>query len=77
MRQSFANDGEGTVTDVFPKRIGTWQGEIDGYLIERATSAKEVGDETYLITFTERWEKRADKGSWFHILRSGTLEYDG
>ena len=60
-----ASDGEGTVTDLFPKRVGTWQGEIDGYQIERETSAKEVGDETYLITFTERWKKGEDKGSWF------------
>ena len=62
---AFAADGEGTVTDDFPKNIGKWDGMIDGYHIERETSAKEIGKEKYIITFTERWSKGQEKGSWF------------
>lgn len=62
---AFATDGEGTVTDHFPKQVGKWEGRIDGYQVERETAAKETGNETYLITFTERWTKGEEKGSWF------------
>ena len=60
----FAADGEDSVIEDFPKKAGIWQGMIGGYHVERATSAKEIGREKYLITFTETWEKGGEKGSW-------------
>ncbi len=30
----------GTVPDVFPKSVGKWEGQIDGYRVERETTAK-------------------------------------
>ncbi|OZU90552.1 hypothetical protein CIL03_05250 [Virgibacillus indicus] len=58
-------DGEGDITDVFPEQAGKWQGEINGYQIVRETSAEEVGDEKYIVTFTESWESNKEEGSWF------------
>ncbi|MGE7879719.1 hypothetical protein [Peribacillus muralis] len=60
----FATDGEGTATEYFPKYIGKADEMIHGYHVERETSAKEIGKETYIITFTERWKKGKEKGSW-------------
>ena len=60
----FATDNNGSDTDVFPKNIGKWEGQIDGYYVERETTAKETGKEKYLITFTERWNNGKIKGFW-------------
>ena len=60
----FAADGEDSVIEDFPKKPGIWQGIIGGYHVERETSAQEIGKEKYIITFTERWDKELEKGSW-------------
>ncbi|MCP3763869.1 hypothetical protein NLX67_15970 [Domibacillus sp. A3M-37] len=60
----FATAGNGTVTDVFPNKIGKWKGTIKGYEVERKTSAKEMEEETYIVTFKENWRKGAETGSW-------------
>lgn len=41
----FATDGEGTIEDSFPKKIGKWQGTIDGFQVERETDVIELEDE--------------------------------
>ena len=58
-----ATDALGNVTDIFPKSVGKWNGIIDGYQVERETSAEEIGKDKYIITFTERWEKGKENGS--------------
>jgi len=63
----FSADGEDSVVEDFPKKTGIWQGRIGGYHVERETSAKEIGRETYIITFSERWDKGLEKGSWIWI----------
>ncbi|WP_438298108.1 hypothetical protein [Sporosarcina sp. FA15] len=61
---TFATSGEGTTIDYFPKEISAWEGTIDGYEVKRETSAIEIGDEIYTVTFTENWRKGTVKGSW-------------
>jgi len=39
------------------------EGTIDGYEVKRETSAIEIGDEVYTVTFTENWRKGTVKGS--------------
>lgn len=53
----------------FPKKIGEWKGAIDGYQVKRKTSAKEIGNEVYLVRFTETWKKGTKKGSWSFSYR--------
>lgn len=70
----YANNNLDDINDSFPTNVGTWNGIINDYHVERETSAKEIGKETYLITFTERWEKGKEKGSWgfsYEIRRGG------
>jgi len=52
------------IADIYPENVGKWDGMINGYQVERETSAKEIGKESYIITFTERWEKGKENGSW-------------
>ena len=59
----FATSGEGTDIDYFPKRIGMWSGVIDGFQVERETTAKEIGREEYIVSFTETWRKGKVSGS--------------
>ncbi|MDF9759410.1 hypothetical protein OKW24_001183 [Peribacillus simplex] len=75
----FATAGNGTVTDVFPKKVGKWEEMIDGYHVERETSSKEIGKEKYIITFTEKWNKGKEKGSWFfsYEVERGSLTANG
>jgi hypothetical protein len=60
----FATSGEGTPIENFPKEIGELEDSFDGYQIKRETSAKEIGDELYLVTFKENWMYGDVKGSW-------------
>lgn len=60
----FATSGEGTAIDYFPKEIGKWEGTIDGYQVTRETSAIDMGEEIYIVTFSENWGKGSGKGSW-------------
>ncbi|MFD1361265.1 hypothetical protein [Lentibacillus salinarum] len=59
-----ATDGQGTATDLFPEEIGTWEDTINGYHVERETSAEVIGNETYIVTFTESWQKEEEEGSF-------------
>ncbi|WP_455662807.1 hypothetical protein [Pradoshia sp.] len=61
----FATNGEGSVSDVFPVKAGKWKGIIDGYDVERETSAKEIGYETYIVLFKETWDNGKENGSWY------------
>ncbi|MDM8102505.1 MULTISPECIES: hypothetical protein [Oceanobacillus] len=60
----FATYGEGTLTDDFPDNIGQWEGTVEGYHITKETDAEEIGDETYIVTFTEHWKKGRESGTW-------------
>jgi hypothetical protein len=60
----FAADGADSVVAAFPKKASIWKGRIDGYHNERETSAKKIGKETFMITFTESWNKGLEKGLW-------------
>lgn len=60
----FATSGEGTVTDDFPEKIGSWQEEISGYNVEKELKAEEIGKEKYIVHFIERWEKGKEQGYW-------------
>ncbi|RFU69989.1 hypothetical protein [Bacillus sp. V59.32b] len=74
----FATDGEGTAEELFPKKIGKWKGTIHGYQVERETSAKKAGKETYIVTFTETWKKGGESGSYFYsykVDRGGLSAY--
>ncbi|WP_144550688.1 hypothetical protein [Bacillus sp. X1(2014)] len=58
------SDSEGTTIEKFPKKIGKWEGTIDGYQVKRETSVQEKEDEVYMVTFTENWSKGKVKGYW-------------
>ncbi|WP_156187392.1 hypothetical protein [Peribacillus loiseleuriae] len=75
----FATNDNGTVTDVFPKNIDKWEGQIDGYRVERETATKETGKEKYFITFTERWNTGKVKGfsSFSYEVERGSLTASG
>jgi hypothetical protein len=60
----FATSGKGTAIEHFPKEIGKWEGTIDGYQVIRETNDKEIGEEIYIVIFTENWSKGTGKGSW-------------
>jgi hypothetical protein len=76
---NFATSGEGTVIEHFPKDIGKWEGTIQGYQVERETTAKEIGEEIYIVTFTENWEKGIEMGTWALSYKSerGSLTANG
>lgn len=76
---NFATSGEGTVIEHFPKEIGKWEGTIEGYQVKRETNAKEVGEEIYLVTFTETWKKDNEMGTWVlsYKVERGTLSANG
>ena len=63
----FAAGGDDSVVAAFPKKASIWKGRIGGYYVERETSAKEIGKEKFMITFTESWNKGLEKGSWIWI----------
>ncbi|MGB5947067.1 MAG: hypothetical protein WBG45_13440 [Paenisporosarcina sp.] len=75
----FATDGEGTIEDSFPKKIGKWQGAIDGFQVERETDVIEIDDEIYIVKFKENWRQGTVTGFWsssFKVER-GTLSATG
>lgn len=59
---AYATSGEGTVIEHFPKEIGIWEGTVAGYQVTRESSAEKIGDEIYLVTFTERWSQGTGEG---------------
>lgn len=60
----FATSGEGTAIDRFPKKAGTWEGQVEGYRVERTTSVESVDTGVYEVVFTESWKTGAAKDSW-------------
>ena len=60
----FVTSGEGTPIDRFPDEVGTWEGVIEGYQVERTTSVEKVDEEHYIVTFTEKWQKGTVSDSW-------------
>ncbi len=70
----FATEGERSVSDTFPEKAGKWEGKIAGYDVERETSAKEIGHETYIVLFKETWDNGKENGSWsmsYEVDRNG------
>ncbi|MFE1245049.1 hypothetical protein ACFW35_13030 [Fictibacillus sp. NPDC058756] len=54
----FVTSGKGTIIDKFPKA----EGVITVGNATRETSVKEIGDEVYIVTFTETWKTRMQGG---------------
>lgn len=77
---AFATDGQGTVTDVFPKQAGSAQTELGGYTVTRETSVVATGREEYEVTFREQWSKDGEDegGRWFTyaVSREGMTSKD-
>jgi hypothetical protein len=65
----FATSGEGTPIELFPKKVGKWNGIIDGYAVERETTVRKIGEEVYMVTFSEKWGNETETGAW-------TLSYE-
>lgn len=61
---SFATSGEGSMINEFPKEIGTWTGTIGDYEVKRETSVITIGDEEYVVTFTEEWRNGLTSGTY-------------
>lgn len=59
-----ATTDHGTAINLFPEQIGTREVKIKGYHVERETAVEEIGNETYMVTFTETWQKGEEKGSY-------------
>ncbi|MCU6707287.1 hypothetical protein M6D81_01080 [Paenibacillus sp. J5C_2022] len=61
---AFATQGDGSVTDLFPKEVGISKLTHQGYAIERETKVETgSGKETYYIYFIERWRKGEEAGA--------------
>ncbi|QDP41156.1 hypothetical protein [Radiobacillus deserti] len=75
----FATSSEGSVTALFPDQIGKWEGTIDGYQVIRKTDAKDIGKETYLVTFSESWKKGEEEGkrTFSYKVERGSLTMSG
>ncbi|WP_433750408.1 hypothetical protein [Falsibacillus pallidus] len=76
---AFAVQGEGTIENTFPDHIGKWEGTIKGFKVTKETAVREIGKETYMVVFTERWEKGLLKGtrSMYYQVERGTLSGRG
>lgn len=59
-----ATSGDGVIPGHFPQDIGKWAFTIDGYQVTRETHIKEMDNEIYLLTFTEKWRKGNERGTW-------------
>lgn len=72
--------GEGTVINEFPKYIGQWEGMIEGHEVIRETSVEEIGNEVYIVTFTENWKRGSETGTWtlsYEVERQSSTLYGG
>ncbi|MNI46659.1 hypothetical protein D3C73_1011340 [compost metagenome] len=77
---AFATSGKGTVTDRFPRQLGTEKMVIDGYQVERETAIIQTSEkEQYQVSFIERWSKEGLDGqqSRHYIVKRGSLEANG
>ncbi|ANX11751.1 hypothetical protein ABE41_006995 [Fictibacillus arsenicus] len=71
----FATSGVGTIIDKFPKE----EGVITVGNATRETSVKEIGDEVYIVTFTETWKDEDAGGPWsisYKVERGSSTLYD-
>ncbi|RZT23512.1 hypothetical protein [Fictibacillus sp. BK138] len=71
----FVTSGKGTVIDKFPKE----EGIITVGNATRETSVEEVGDEVYIVTFTETWKHEDAGGPWsisYKVERGSSTIYD-
>jgi hypothetical protein len=69
----FVTSGEGTIIDKFPKEEGAVGNAT------RETSVEEIGDEVYIVTFTETWKDEDAGGPWFisyKVERGSSTLYD-
>jgi hypothetical protein len=75
----YTTAGEGTAIDYFPNEIGIWQGTVEGFQIERETSVKEIGNEIYIVTFTENWKNEMVNNFWSmsYRVKRGSSQLDG
>jgi hypothetical protein len=71
----FVTSGKGTVIDKFPKE----EGIITVGNATRETSVEEIGDEVYIVTFTETWKHEDAGGPWsisYKVERGSSTLYD-
>jgi hypothetical protein len=71
----FVTSGKGTIIDKFPKE----EGVITVGNATRETSVDEVGDEVYIVTFTETWIDEDAGGPWsisYKVERGSSTLYD-
>jgi hypothetical protein len=71
----FVTSGEGTIIDKFPKE----EGVITVGNATRETSVEEIGDEVYIVTFTETGKDDDTGGPWFisyKVERGSSTLYD-
>ena len=59
-----ATSGEGTISSNFPKDKKKWSGKVEGFQVSRESSARKTGDNEYIVTFTETWEKGYLNGTY-------------
>jgi hypothetical protein len=52
---------------------------VEGFQIERETSVKEIGDEIYIVTFTENWKNEMVNNFWSmsYRVKRGSSQLDG
>jgi hypothetical protein len=71
----FVTSGKGTIIDKFPKE----EGVITVGNATRETSVDEIGDEVYIVTFTETWIDEDAGGPWsisYKVERGSSTLYD-
>lgn len=71
----FVTSGKGTIIDKFPKE----EGIITVGDATRETSVEEIGDEVYIVTFTETWKHEDAGGPWsisYKVERGSSTLYD-
>ncbi|MCG1028436.1 hypothetical protein J5S49_09030 [Virgibacillus halodenitrificans] len=61
---SKATSGEGSVIGDFPNTVGKSKHTIGDYEYLRETSVEEIGNEVYIVTFTEHWKNDVESGTW-------------
>lgn len=75
----FTTTDKGTKIDDFPKKVGTWEGKVDGYEVERTTAVEQLEENFYLVTFTESWQNSMENGTWmisYQVDRESMTLYD-
>jgi hypothetical protein len=71
----FVTTGKGTIIDKFPKE----EGVITVGNATRETSVEEIGNEVYIVTFTETWKNEDTGGPWsisYKVERGSSTLYD-